>query len=144
MAQKVKYLPAIWETWVWSLGQEGPLEKGMATHSSVLVLRIPGTGRLVGCRLWGRTESDTTKATQQQQQHVLSMPSFWRVFYLKWMLNFVKGSLFIYFLVFVFQFVNVLYNIDWFENIEEFLHTWDKTHLVMMYDVFNTLLDSVC
>ena len=144
MAQKVKYLPAIWETWVWSLGQEGPLEKGMATHSSVLVLRIPGTGRLVGCHLWGRTESDTTKATQQQQQHVLSMPSFWRVFYLKWMLNFVNGSLFIYFLVFVFQFVNVLYNIDWFENIEEFLHTWDKTHLVMMYDFFNTLLDSVC
>ena len=37
----------------------------MATHSSVLVWRIPGT---VGCRLWGRTESDTTEATQQQQQ----------------------------------------------------------------------------
>ena len=39
------------------------LEKEMATHSSVLALRIPGTGELVGCRLWGRTESDTTKAT---------------------------------------------------------------------------------
>ena len=47
-------------------------------------------------------------------------------------------------MVFIFQFVNVVYNIDWFENIEVFLHTWDKTHLVMMYDVFNTLLDSVC
>ena len=42
----------------------------MATHSSVLAWRIPGMGRLVGCRLWGRTESDTTEATQQQQQHV--------------------------------------------------------------------------
>ena len=39
------------------------LEKAMATHSSVLAWRIPGTGSLVGCRLWGRTESDTTEAT---------------------------------------------------------------------------------
>ena len=43
------------------------LEKETATHSSVLAWRIPGTGSLVGCRLWGRTESDTTEATQQQQ-----------------------------------------------------------------------------
>ena len=40
----------------------------MATHSSVLGWSIPGTGSLVGCRLWGRTESDVTKGTQQQQQ----------------------------------------------------------------------------
>ena len=40
----------------------------MATHSSVLAWRIPGTGSLVGCRLWGRTELDMTEATQQQQQ----------------------------------------------------------------------------
>ena len=39
------------------------LEKEMATHSSVLSWRIPGSGELVGCRLWGRTESDTTEAT---------------------------------------------------------------------------------
>ena len=39
------------------------LEKEMATHSSVLAWRIPGTGSLVGCRLWGRAESDTTEAT---------------------------------------------------------------------------------
>ena len=39
------------------------LEKEMATHSSTLAWRIPGTGSLVGCRLWGRTESDTTEAT---------------------------------------------------------------------------------
>ena len=36
----------------------------MATHSSVLAWRTPGTGDLVGCRLWGRTESDTTEVTQ--------------------------------------------------------------------------------
>ena len=40
----------------------------MATHSSVLAWRIPGTGSLVGCCLWGHTESDMTEATQQQQQ----------------------------------------------------------------------------
>ena len=39
------------------------LEKEMAIHSSVLAWRIPGTGSLVGCHLWGRTESDTTEAT---------------------------------------------------------------------------------
>ena len=39
------------------------LEKEMATHSSVLAWRIPGTGSLVGCHLWGRTESDTTEVT---------------------------------------------------------------------------------
>ena len=42
----------------------------MATHSSVLAWRIPGRGSLVGHRLWGHTELDTTEATyQQQQQH---------------------------------------------------------------------------
>ena len=39
------------------------LEKEMATHSSVLAWRIPGTVSLVGCRLWGHTEVDTTEAT---------------------------------------------------------------------------------
>ena len=39
------------------------LEKEMETHSSVLAWRIPGTGSLVGCRLRGHTESDTTEAT---------------------------------------------------------------------------------
>ena len=43
----------------------------MATHSSVLAWRIPGMGSLVGCHLWGRTESDTTEAMQQQQQQSL-------------------------------------------------------------------------
>ena len=45
----VKNLPAMQETWVQSLGWEDPLEKEMATHSSILAWRIPGTeesGRL--------------------------------------------------------------------------------------------------
>ena len=49
MTQRVKRLPAMWETWVQSLGREDPMEKDMATHSSILALKIPGTekpGRL--------------------------------------------------------------------------------------------------
>ena len=41
MAQLVKNLPAMQETWVQSLGQEDPLEKEMATHSSIVAWRIP-------------------------------------------------------------------------------------------------------
>ena len=43
MAQTLKRLPAMRETWVSSLGQEDPLQKEMATHSSILTWRIPGT-----------------------------------------------------------------------------------------------------
>ena len=39
------------------------VEKEMATHSSVLAWRIPGMGNLMGCHLWGLTESDTTEVT---------------------------------------------------------------------------------
>ena len=49
MAQRLKHLPPVWETWVRSLGQEDPLEKEMVTHSSILAWRIPWTeepGRL--------------------------------------------------------------------------------------------------
>ena len=42
-AQMVKNLPAMWGTWVRSLGREDALEKGMATHSSILAWRIPRT-----------------------------------------------------------------------------------------------------
>ena len=42
VAQLVKNPPAMWETWVWSLGWEDPLEKGKATHSSILAWRIRG------------------------------------------------------------------------------------------------------
>ena len=48
VAQMVKNLPAMQETWVQSLGQEDPLEKGMATHSSIFAWRIPWTEEPVG------------------------------------------------------------------------------------------------
>ena len=43
MAQMIKPLPAMWETQVQSLGREDPLEKGMATHFSILAWRMPWT-----------------------------------------------------------------------------------------------------
>jgi len=43
VAQSVKNLPAVQETWVRSLGREDPLEKEMATHSSILARKIPQT-----------------------------------------------------------------------------------------------------
>ena len=43
VAQLVKNPPAMWEIWIWSLGWEDLLEKGKATHSSILAWRIPWT-----------------------------------------------------------------------------------------------------
>ena len=54
MVQRLKLLPAMWETWVRSLGQEDPLEKEMATHSSILAWRIPWMEELGGLQSTGR------------------------------------------------------------------------------------------
>ena len=61
MTQRLKRLPAMWETWVRSLGQEDPLEKEMATHSSILAWRIPWTEELGGLQSTGRKQSDMTE-----------------------------------------------------------------------------------
>ena len=56
----VKNLPAMQKTRVLFLGQEDPLEKRMANHSSILSWRIPWTQEPLGCSLWGLKESDRT------------------------------------------------------------------------------------
>ena len=61
MVQRLKRLPAMWENWVRSLGQEDPLEKEMATHSSILAWRNPWTEELGGLQSMGRKESDMTE-----------------------------------------------------------------------------------
>ena len=62
VAQAVKNLPAMQETWVPSLGQEDPLEKGMATHSSFLAWRIPWTEEPGGLHSpCGRKELDMSE-----------------------------------------------------------------------------------
>jgi len=56
----VKKLPAKQETRVWSLGQEDPLEEGMATHSSILAWEIHGLRRLAGYSPWCLKELSMT------------------------------------------------------------------------------------
>ena len=53
VAQMVKNLPAMQETWVWSLDQEDPLEKGIVTHSSILAWRTPWTEEPGGLQCMG-------------------------------------------------------------------------------------------
>ena len=60
MAQMVKNLPAMQETWVQSLGQEDPLENKMATHSNILAWKIPWTEEPGGLQFMGHKESHTT------------------------------------------------------------------------------------
>ena len=83
MAQLVKNLPAMRETWVQSLGWEDPLEKGKATHSSILAWRIPWTDSL-----WGsKAELD---ATEQLSLH-LSLRTWTSLnpLYSHWQLHFI-------------------------------------------------------
>ena len=60
VAHLVKNLPAVWETWVRSLGWEDPLEEEMATHSSILAWRIPWTEEPGRLQSMGSQESDMT------------------------------------------------------------------------------------
>ena len=61
----LKSPPAVQETWVRSLGQDDPLEKGMVAHSSVLAWRIPWTEEPGGLQSTGSRESDTAECLEQ-------------------------------------------------------------------------------
>ena len=61
MAETVKDMTVIQETQVQSLGWEDPLEKGMATHSSILAWSIPWTEELASYSPWGHKESGMTE-----------------------------------------------------------------------------------
>ena len=61
LAQTVRNLPAVRETWIRSLGWEEPLEKEMATNSSIIAWRIPWTEGPGGYSPWGHKESDMTE-----------------------------------------------------------------------------------
>ena len=60
VAQLVKNLPAMWETWVQSLGQEDPLEKEMTAHSSIFVWKIPWKEEPGRLQFMGSQESGMT------------------------------------------------------------------------------------
>ena len=71
VAHVVKCLPAMWETWVQSLDQEDPLEKGMATHSSILTWRIPWTEEPGGLQSMGSQRVRHGLATKQWSEDAL-------------------------------------------------------------------------
>ena len=78
--------------------------------------------------------------------YVPSIPASWRVLIINgcWILPKAFSAsieIIIWFLSFKFL---MWCHIDWFADIKESLHSWDKAHLVMVYDFFNMLLDSVC
>ena len=83
----IKNLPEMQESRVQPLGQEDPLEEGMATHSSNLAWRIPWTRSLVGYSPWSRKELDATEQLSmhiayaalaiQEQGWVVAMETFW-------------------------------------------------------------------
>ena len=75
VAQIVKNLPAMQETWVRSLGREDPLEKEMATHSSILAWRIPWTEELGELYSpWGLKELDKTERLTRSFTFLQSVP----------------------------------------------------------------------
>jgi len=105
-------------------------------HESQWTLGVrDGQGGLACCNSWGRKESDTTERL------------IWLIYPVKMTFN-NKGKL----KIFHKNYENLFHqrstirnnNIDWFADIEESLHPWDKAHLVMVYDLFNVLLDSDC
>ena len=61
MAQTVKRLPTVWETWVRSLGQEDLLEQAMVIYSSTLAGKSHGRRSVAGYSPWGCQESDATE-----------------------------------------------------------------------------------
>ena len=80
VVQRVKRLPTVWETRIRSLGQDDPLEKEMATHSSILAWRIPWMEELCGQQSTDCKESDTTERfhflfTFHSCKHFLAGPS---------------------------------------------------------------------
>ena len=72
VAQMVKNLPAMQETQVSPQGKEDPLEKGMATNSSILIWRIPWTEEPGGYSPRGHKESDTTEQLIQTHRFVIA------------------------------------------------------------------------
>ena len=81
----VKYLPAMWDTWVWSLNQEDPLEKEMATRSSILAWTIPWTEDPDGLQSMGsqRVRHDWETNTSFHYNILLVHKTVGRVLYWK-------------------------------------------------------------
>ena len=79
MAQMVKSLHTMQETWVWFLSWKDPLEVGLATLSSILAWKIPWQRRLVGYSPWRHIESDTTEWLTRTSNNSITSYLFARV-----------------------------------------------------------------
>ena len=76
---------------------------------------------------------------------VPSMPSFWRVFFINkwWMLSKTFSISIERIMLFILQLVLVVYHTDWLVNIEKSLQSWDKCHLIIVYDLFHVFFEFV-
>ena len=77
LAQMVKNLPAMQEMWVRALGCEDPLEKEMATHSSILAWEIPWTEEPDGLQFMVSQESDMTQRLSHHHHFQIHMAQYW-------------------------------------------------------------------
>ena len=77
VAQMVKNLPAMLKTQVQSLGQEDPLEKAMATHSSIFAWKIPWTEEPDGLQFMVSQESDMTQRLSHHHHFQIHMAQYW-------------------------------------------------------------------
>ena len=77
----VKNPPAVWETWVWSLGWKASLKEGKATHSSMLAWRIPCTEEPGGLQFMGLQKSQTQLSESTTTLKFKYSESLW------WLLN---------------------------------------------------------
>ena len=78
MVQMVKNLPAMWDTWVRSLGQEDPLEEGMATHSGILAREIPWTEDIISLLRY-RAEQGIGLRSHKKEQIKVNLLGFPRL-----------------------------------------------------------------
>ena len=95
VVQTVKNPPAMWETWVLSLGWEDPLEEGMETRSSILAWRIPSTEEPGGLQSMGSQRIGHDWATE----HTAHMESFFLFLQLRKKAVFSSNFLFLFFVL---------------------------------------------
>ena len=135
VAQMVKRLPTMQETWVQSLGREDLLEKEMASHSSILAWKIPWTEQPGRLQSMGNATSRTWLSDFTFTFHPF-IPNLLGVFIMKgcWILS----NTFLHplrYKDFIFHSINVVYHTDWYADTETSLHLRDKSHLIMVYDL---------
>ena len=145
----VKYLLAMQEIRVRSLGWEDPLEKGMATHSSILAWRTPWIGEPGGYTPWGHKESDTTEQLTRRWlslklsclffplfiiYHLLLEYQLYRKRDLGFLFNFCISIVWVRSSVFMIYSVTNLYDICWWmKHTHTHTHTQRHIHKISYY-----------